>query len=83
MPSDENVQLRTLTPRPTKPAGSSPALDALKGNLKAADAGLGLRKRKSWFGSMKDVVHKGALQAKAAVDSMRGEQMVAKHEDET
>lgn len=83
MASDENVQLRTLTPRPTEPAGPSPARDALKGNLKAAEAELPLRKKKSWFGSMKDVFHKGALQAKAAVDSMRGEQMIAKHEDET
>lgn len=81
MASEDNVQLRTLSPRPNKRIEPSPARDALKGNLRADEADLGLKKRKSWFGSMRDVFHKGALQAKAAVDSMRGEQ--GKHEDET
>lgn len=73
MASEDDVQLRTLSPRPTELVTPSPARDALKGSLKAAESDLGLKKRKSWFGSMRDVVHKGALQAKAAVDSMRGD----------
>lgn len=79
MAPDDGVQLRTLTPRATD-AEPSPAKDALRSSLRAAESDLGLKKRKSWFGSMKDAFHKGALQAKAAVDSMRGEQV--KHEDE-
>lgn len=51
----------------------SPAREALESNLDA-DTGLALSKKKSWFGSLRDVVQKGALQAKAAVDSIRGEQ---------
>ena len=81
MASDDDVQLRTLSSRPAEPAQPSPARDSLKGNLRASEADTGLKKRKSWFGSMRDVFHKGALQAKAAVDSMRGDQV--KHEDET
>lgn len=62
-------------------AGSpSPARQALKGNLDAAgDSELSLKKKRSWFGSLRDAVHKGALQAKAAVDTFRGDQ----HKNET
>ena len=61
---------RTLTVSP------SPARDSLKGSLDVAstDAGLSLKKKKSWFGSLRDAVQKGALQAKATVDSFRGDQ---------
>ena len=83
MASDDDVQLRTLTPRPSEHAEPSPARDALRGNLKASEANMGLKKRKSWFGSVRDVFHKGALQAKAAVDSFRSEQLPVKHEEET
>lgn len=51
-------------------ASLSPARDALQGQL---DAALTLKK-KSWFGSLRDTVSKTALQAKAAVDTLRGEQ---------
>lgn len=74
-----DLQLQPLSPRPSEP---SPARDALRSNLSAADTGTepGLKKKKSWFGSMRDVFHKGALQAKGVVDSMRGEQ--TKNEEE-
>ena len=56
-------------------ASSSPACEALKGNLDATDdASPSFRKKKSWFGSIRDVFQKGALQAKAAVDSFRTDQ---------
>ena len=80
MASEDDVQLRTLSPRPTAAVHTSPARDSLRGNLKASETDHGLKKRKPWFGGMRDVFHKGALQAKAAVDSMRGEGV--KHEDE-
>lgn len=54
---------------------SSPARQALKGNLDATGGSeLSLKKKKSWFWSLRDAVQKGALQAKAAVDSFRGDQ---------
>ena len=55
---------------------ASPARDALKGNLDTAatsDTGLTLKKKKSWFDSMRDGAHKVALQAKAAVDLFRND----------
>lgn len=60
-----------------KAVSPSPARDALKSNLDAntdADSTLTLTKKKSWFGSLRDVVQKGALQAKAAVDTWRTDQ---------
>ena len=63
-----------LTDRPEL-APSSPARQALRGKLDAAgDADLSLKKKRSWFGSLRDAVHKGALQAKTAVDTFRGDQ---------
>ena len=50
------------------------AQDALRGNLDATDSTLTLCEKKSWFGSLRDAAVKGALQAKAAVDSLRGDQ---------
>ena len=59
----------------TQTASPSPARDALKANLTTdADSTLSLKKRKSWLGSIRDVFQKGALQAKAAVDSFRSDQ---------
>ncbi len=58
----------------------SPARKALRSNLSLAD-GDGhqtLRKKKSWMASLRDVVQKGALQAKYAVDLFR----VDAHKDE-
>ena len=40
----------------------------------ALDEPLTLNKKQSWFGSFKSAVHKGALSAKAAVESLRGSQ---------
>lgn len=82
MTSEDDVPLRRLSPRSTEAAEPSPACDALKDNLRADDGGSGLKKRKSWFGSMREVFHKGALQAKAAVDSMRGDGSQVKGEEE-
>ena len=60
---------------PTQIASPSPARDALPGNLDTAtEPTLTLGKKKSWFGSLRDVVQKGALGAKAAVDSFRADQ---------
>ena len=53
-------------------SNSSLAREALKTTLEA-DAHLTLRKNKSWLGSMKDVFQRGALQAKAAVDTLKGD----------
>lgn len=57
----------------------SPAYTALKGNLSAADGepSQQLKKRKSWMASLRDVVQRGALQAKSAVDVFRGDQTKA------
>ena len=49
----------------------SQARDALQS---LAVSGLTLEKKKSWFGSLRDVVHKSALQAKSTVDSFRADQ---------
>ena len=38
----------------------------------APEASLTLNKKQSWFGSFKSAVHRGALSAKAAVESLRG-----------
>jgi len=38
----------------------------------APEASLTLNKKQSWFGSFKNAVHRGALSAKAAVESLRG-----------
>lgn len=56
-----------------QPVGPSPAREALANNLDT-DSNLTLCKKKSWFGSLRNVVSKGALSAKAAVDSIRVEQ---------
>lgn len=54
----------------------SPAHDSLRRNLDVNEPGTGLTlsKKKSLFGNLRDAVQKGALQAKATVDSIRGEQ---------
>lgn len=66
------VPLRHLSPRSMESIRPSPAREALQLHLDA-DAHAPLKKRKSWFGSVRDAFHKGALSAKAAVDSMRGD----------
>lgn len=38
----------------------------------ALERSLTLNKKQSWFGSIKNVVHQGALTAKAAMESLRG-----------
>lgn len=38
----------------------------------ALERSLTLNKKQSWFGSIRNVVHQGALSAKAAVESLRG-----------
>lgn len=54
---------------------ASPARQALKSNLDADDdSPLTLSKKKSWFGSLRNVMSKGALQAKAAVDGFRADE---------
>jgi hypothetical protein len=40
----------------------------------ALDEPLTLNKKQSWFGSFRSAVHRGALSAKAAVESLRGSQ---------
>ena len=58
---------------------SSPARDALMNNLDVSmdHESLTLKKKRSWMAGLRDVVSKGALQAKAAVDSFRGGQQQA------
>ena len=56
-------------------ACSSPAREALEANL---DGHLTLSKKNSWFESLCDAVQKGALHAKATVDSFRGDQTKTK-----
>ena len=48
------------------------ARDTLEGSLDV-ESQVALTKKKSWFGSLRHAVQKGALQAKAAVDSIRGD----------
>lgn len=70
------AQINEPGPPPDESEGASPspARDALKSNLDAAtDSGLSLKKKKSWFGSLRDVVHKGAMQAKWAVETLRND----------
>ena len=62
----------------TQTTSPSPAREALQANLGAeTESTLSLKKRKSWMGSIRDVFQKGALQAKAAVDSFRSDQQKA------
>jgi len=49
---------------PKIPKEGSPARTALEESLT-------LNKKQSWFGSIKSVVHQGALSAKAAVEALR------------
>lgn len=51
-------------------ANDSPARNALQGHL---NANLSLKKKISWFNSLREVVQKGALTAKATIDDIRGE----------
>lgn len=50
---------------PATPDEGSPARAALERSLT-------LKKQQSWFGSIKNVVHQGALRAKAAMESLQG-----------
>ena len=72
----KDVHDRAKTPDPTV-TSPSPARDALRSSLSVVgtDAELTLKKRKSWFGSVKDIFHRSALSAKAAVDGVRGDQV--------
>ena len=67
---------RSNSRAPSEAIERSVAPDASNSNLDivGADPGLTLGKKKSWFGNLRDVVQKGALQAKATVASIRGEQ---------
>ena len=54
------------------PVPASPASEALRSNLH--DSALTLKKKRSWFDSVRDGAHKMALGAKAAVDLFRSDQ---------
>ncbi|KAK3686507.1 hypothetical protein LTR37_019754 [Vermiconidia calcicola] len=57
----------------TETFSPSPARDALRDNLDAAEEStLTLRKKKSWMATFRDAMSKGALSAKATVDAWRG-----------
>jgi hypothetical protein len=74
-PSD-NIEIPLESVKTVSP---SPARDALRSNLSAADSEptQTLKKRKSWMASLRDAVHRGAMQAKSAVDLFRGDQSKA------
>ncbi|KAK3696183.1 hypothetical protein LTR37_018085 [Vermiconidia calcicola] len=56
----------------TETFSPSPARDALRGNLDGGEEStLTLRKKKSWMATFRDAMSKGALSAKATVDSWR------------
>lgn len=75
---DTPFRVRDQTPGPSP----SPFIRYRGGlGVAPAEGELTLKKKKSWFGSVKDIFQKSALQAKAAVDSVRGEQVVTKGDE--
>ncbi|SMQ49086.1 unnamed protein product [Zymoseptoria tritici ST99CH_3D7] len=70
MPQREDITTPQLERGDAFSLSPSPARDALQGNL---DNTLSLTHKKSWFGSARETLSRGALSAKGYIDALRGE----------